>query len=183
MDTIHINPYFFEPFAFYIFPRAGQASAWVQAMEMYDGYFKRAFHARLLALLNKPGELLVDTQRDVLKVVVIDPHHRTRNRGIGCVRGFGLKRGAIGCTTNCENQKLVVVGTSDAEIANTVKAISVLGGSFVAVCAGELLGAVKLNVAGCMSSALWETVHDSSLALDENVKRVSDAQFVSLISL
>ncbi|KAF4309491.1 adenine deaminase-2 [Botryosphaeria dothidea] len=172
LNTVHFSPHFFEPSAFHVFPRVGQTSAWVQAMEMYDGYFKRAFHANLPASSAQPGELLPDISRDILKVVVIDRHHHTRNRGIGFVRGFGLRRGAIACTTNCENQNLVVIGTSDSEIAAAVRAISVLGGGFVAVCAGELLGAVKLDIAGCMSSAPWEDVRDDSLALDEKVSKV-----------
>ncbi|KAK7734525.1 hypothetical protein SLS57_000222 [Botryosphaeria dothidea] len=172
LNTVHISPHFFEPSAFHVFPRVGQTSAWVQAMEMYDGYFKRAFHANLPASSAQPGELLPDISRDILKVVVIDRHHHTRNRGIGFVRGFGLRRGAIACTTNCETQNLVVIGTSDSEIAAAVRAISVLGGGFVAVCAGELLGAVKLDIAGCMSSAPWEDVRDDSLALDEKVSKV-----------
>jgi adenine deaminase len=119
-------------------------------MEMYDGYFKRAFHAQLPACSS--GALQCDTVRDVLKVVVIDRHHATRNLGTGFVRGFGLQKGAIACTTNCENQNLVVVGTSDEEIAHAVQEIVRLGGGFVAVYAGKLLGSVKLDVAGCMSS-------------------------------
>ncbi|GME62881.1 adenine deaminase-2 [Neofusicoccum parvum] len=184
LDTIHINPHFFEPSAFHVVPRAGQTSAWVQAMEMYDGYFKRAFHVNLPVSSSRPGEVLADTDKDVLKVVVIDRHHSTKNRGIGFVRGFGLQRGAIACTTNCENQNLVVVGTSDAEIASAVRAISSLGGGLAAVCAGEVLGTVKLDVAGCMSSAPWETVRDESMALDEKVRSVlgSTMRFPYLIA-
>ena len=141
-------------------------------MEMYDGYFKRAFHVRLHTSSAAPGELLCDTDLDVLKVVVIDRHHGTKHRGIGFVRGFGLKRGAIACTTNCENQNLVVVGTSDVEVAHAVQVIAQLGGGMTAVCSGEVLGSVKLDVAGCMSSAPWEEVRDHSVALDERVKQV-----------
>lgn len=137
---------------------------------MYDGYFKRAFHAELSA--SSSGFLDCDTTRDILKVVVIDRHHATRNRGIGFVRGFGLQKGAIACTTNCENQNLVVLGTSDEEIAHAVHEIIRLGGGFVAVCAGELLGSVRLDVAGCMSLESWERVRDDSIACDDAVRNI-----------
>lgn len=137
---------------------------------MYDGYFKRAFHALLNS--DSTGSLICDTNRDILKVVVIDRHHTTRNCGIGYVRGFGLQRGAIACTTNCENQNLVVVGTSDEEIASAVNEIVSCGGGFVAVCKGKLLGSVKLDVAGCMSSQPWEIVRDDSIACDNAVRNV-----------
>lgn len=169
LESIHIDPSFLEPSTYHVFPGEGRTDAWVQAMEMYDGYFKRAFHTQLSAR-SPNGPLQCDAQRDVLKVVVVDRHHATQNLGIGFVRGFGLRRGAIACTTNCENQNLVVIGTSDAEIASAVQSIIAVGGGFVAVLGGEMIGSVKLDVAGCMSSDPWEKVRDESLALDAAVK-------------
>jgi adenine deaminase len=134
-----------------------------------DGYFKRAFHARLAA--SPLDSLEADIDRDILKVTVIDRHHGTKNCGTGFVRGFGLQRGAIACTTNCENQNLVVISTSDEEIAGAVRAISTLGG-FVAVLAGKIIGSVRLDVAGCMSSERWEKVGNESLACDEAVHNI-----------
>jgi Adenine deaminase C-terminal domain len=49
---------------------------------------------------------------------------------------FCPKRGAIGATTNCENQNLVILGVSDAEIAFASRAIEKLGG-YVTVADGE----------------------------------------------
>jgi adenine deaminase len=173
LNTIHLDPYFFSPEAYHIFPRsADQKSAWIQGMEMFDGYFKRAFHAKLPASSDSPHHLLCDPTRDILKVVVIDRHHSTKSHGISYVRGFGLEKGAIGCTTNCENQNLVIVGTSDEEIAHVAKAIDELGGGMIAVCEAAVLCAVRLDVAGCMSSAPWEEVRDDSIALDKKVKEV-----------
>lgn len=169
LKSIHIDPSFLDPSSFRVSPR-GADHAWVQAMEMYDGYFKRAFHAQLP--VSASGSIESDVTRDILKVVVIDRHHATKNRGIGFVRGFGLKKGAIGCTTNCENQNLVVVGTSDQDIADVVSAIVKLGGGFVAVADGKTIGSVRLDVAGCMSSSSWERVREDSLAGDEAVKSI-----------
>lgn len=169
LDSIHINDVLLNPCSFRVTPLEGNAG-WVQSMEMYNGYFKRAFHARLLA--SPSGSLEADIERDILKVAVVDRHHGTEHCGIGFVRGFGLKKGAIACTTSCENQNLVVIGTSDEEIANAVRAIIRIGGGFVAVLNGEIIGSVKLDVAGCMSSEPWEKVRDNSLACDDAVHNV-----------
>lgn len=83
---------------------------------MYSEYFKRAFHSRLSA--SHSGSLEAGIERDILKVTVVDRHHGRGHCVIGFVRGFGLQRVAIACTTNCENQNLVVIGTSDKEIAS-----------------------------------------------------------------
>jgi len=82
-------------------------------------------------------------------------------------RRFRLMRGAIAATTNCENQNLVVVGVSDAEIAFASRAIEKLGGGYVTVSDGEVLAEVPLEVDGCMSDRPWEEVRDRSLPCHE----------------
>ncbi|ETS78556.1 hypothetical protein PFICI_10618 [Pestalotiopsis fici W106-1] len=177
LNTIHINDHHLKPSSYHLFAppsSSGEPSeeAWVQCVEMYDGYFKRAFHAQLPIDPTPPHNILCDTENDILKVVIVDRHHATVNRGIAFVRGFGLKRGAIATTTNCENQNLVVIGVDDESIAAAVQAIKELGGGMLAVSGKgeEVLGSVKLDVAGCMSSAPWEEVRDKSLALDMIVR-------------
>jgi adenine deaminase len=135
---------------------------------MYDGYFKRAFHAKL-SVDPEHVFLVPNIELDVLKVVVIDRHHRTKNHGTSFVSGFKLKRGAIACTTNCENQNLVIVGTSDSDIAFAALAIHQLGGGYVAVADSKVLGAVELAVTGCMSDKPWEEVAEDSRYLDRIV--------------
>ena len=41
------------------------------------------------------GSIVADAGRDLLKLVVMERHHATGNVGIGLVKGFGLKRGAL----------------------------------------------------------------------------------------
>ena len=53
---------------------------------------------------------------DIAKICVVDRHHASGTAGIGFVRGFGLRRGAIAASTNCDNQNVVVVGTTDDDI-------------------------------------------------------------------
>ncbi len=157
-NTIHLHPAL-SPASFAV--KASGSQAWVQGMEMYDGYFKRAFHAELPVI---DGTLRCDTERDVLKVAIVDRHHATLTIGIGFVRGFGLKRGALAATTNCENQNLVLVGTSDDELFFAAKAIEKIGGGYVAVAEGRQLAAVPLPIAGIMSDQPWEVVRKQSIA-------------------
>ena len=165
-DTVRLHPGISEEsFA----TRANGERAWVQAMEMYDGYFKRAFHAELSVV---GGRVQCDTERDVLKVAIVDRHHATSTIGVGFVRGFRIKRGAIAATTNCENQNLVIVGTSDREIAFAARAIEKLDGGYVTVADGETLAEVPLTVAGCMSDRPWEEVRDRSLACDAAARSI-----------
>jgi adenine deaminase len=158
--TIHLHPGL-DADAFQV--RADGPLALVQGMEMYDGYFKRAFHTELAVV---EGVVHCDPARDILKVAIVDRHHATRTLGIGYVKGFGLKRGALAATTNCDNQNLVLVGTSDAELAHAAQAVRELGGGYVAVADGAVIGTVPLPVAGIMSDQPWETVLEQSVAVN-----------------
>ncbi len=145
-------------------PDPAASSVWVQAAEMYDGYFKRAFHAELPVM---GGVVQCDTERDVLSIAIVDRHHATETVGLGFVRGFGLRRGAIAATTNCENQNLVVLGTSPEEMLHAARVAESIGGGYVAVAGGEVLGTCPLPVAGIMSDQPWEVVREQSIAVNE----------------
>lgn len=126
----------------------------VQAVEMYDGYFKRGFHIDLPVI---EGAVQTDLEHDVLKIAVVDRHYGDGMAGVAFVKGFGLTSGAIAASTNCTNMNIVAVGTSDEEIAVAVEQLRRMGGGFVAVRAGERLAEVPLPVGGLMSDEPWET--------------------------
>ncbi len=54
-----------------------------------------------------------DLSQDILKIMVIERHHKTKSRGIGLVHGFGLKRGAIATSINHDSHNALLVGSSD----------------------------------------------------------------------
>lgn len=144
-------------------PDAQASTAWVQAAEMFDGYFKRAFHAELAVI---DGVVQCDVERDVLTVAIADRHHASETVGIGFVRGFGLRRGALAATTNCENQNLVLIGTSAEEMLHAARVAQEIGGGYVAVAGGEVLATCPLPIAGIMSDQPWETVRAQSIAVN-----------------
>ncbi|WP_420437649.1 adenine deaminase C-terminal domain-containing protein [Candidatus Poriferisocius sp.] len=139
---------------------AADEVAVVRAMEMYDGYFKRAIETELQVV---DGNVIPDPAIDIAKITVFDRHHGTDTRATGFVRGFGLARGALGITSNCENQNLVVVGTSDEDLAHAARTLQEIGGGYVCVADGEVLATVPLPFGGIMSDQPWERVYDQSI--------------------
>ena len=68
------------------------------------------------------GEALADPERDLAKVAVIERHLGTGRIGLGFVRGFGLRRGALGSTLSHDAHNAVIVGVDDASMAFAVRA-------------------------------------------------------------
>ena len=97
------------------------------------------------------GQIVSDTGQDILKLVVVERHNATGNVGVGFVRGFELKRGALGSTVAHDAHNIVVVGTSDSEILVTIAALEKMGGGQIAVENGKELAALPLPIAGLVS--------------------------------
>jgi len=164
-DTMHLHPSIgADTFRVPADAAPGEVAV-VAAMEMYDGYFKRAFNPELAVV---DGNVIADPTQDVAKIAVLDRHHATETSACGFVRGFGLQRGALASTTNCENQNLVVVGTSDADMAFAAQVLAKAGGGYVAVADGRILALMPLPLAGIMSDKPWEQVV-------EELERVNEA--------
>jgi adenine deaminase len=128
-------------------------TARVQAVEMYDGYFKRGFHVDLAV---RDGAVQPDPGNDILKFTVVNRHHGDGPSSLGFVRGFGLAGGALAVSSNCPNMNVVAVGTTDADIVHAVHALGSQRGGLVAVRDGDVLASVPLPIGGLMGDEPWE---------------------------
>lgn len=106
----------------------------------------------------KAGLRHPDVSRDVLKVCVLARHGINRNIGRGFVKGFGLSAGALASSVGHDSHNVCVVGASDDDMAVAVNRLRELGGGFVAVRDGRVLGELALPMAGLMSLKRFETV-------------------------
>jgi adenine deaminase len=97
------------------------------------------------------GEIVADTSRDILKMVVVERHRATGNVGVGFVRGFKLKHGAIGSTVAHDAHNVVVAGTNDADILRVIKELEKLQGGQVAVVDGKVTAELPLPIAGLVT--------------------------------
>ncbi|MCC7201408.1 MAG: adenine deaminase [Nitrospirae bacterium] len=103
-------------------------------------------------------EIKADPSRDMLKIAVVERHHATGNIGIGFVRGFGLREGAIASSVSHDSHNVIVVGTNDLDMYEAVKEIIRLGGGHVITSGGEVMGSLPLPIAGLLSDKPLEDV-------------------------
>src|SRR5258705_12357821 len=92
------------------------------------------------------GQIVSDVTRDILKLVVVERHRATGNVGVGFVRGFKLRSGALGSTVAHDAHNVVVVGTKDADIAMAIKELEKSQGGQVAVANGVVKAELALPI-------------------------------------
>jgi adenine deaminase len=111
-------------------------------------------------IILRDGIAYPNVKEDILKMVVVERHHRTGNIGIGFVQGFGLKRGAIGSTVAHDSHNLVIVGTNDIDILKTIEVIQRMGGGLGAVSDERVLASLPLPIAGLMAEGSVREIRD-----------------------
>jgi adenine deaminase len=109
-------------------------------------------------LTMQAGEAIADPERDLAKIAVVERHLGTGRVGLGFVRGFGLRRGAIASTVAHDAHNVVVVGMNDASMAAAVRRLANRGGGIVAVDGADVLAELALPVAGLLSDAPLDEV-------------------------
>ena len=117
-----------------------------------------------------PGEIVtkncghaekIDLSKDVLKAAVIERHHNTGHIGIGLITGYGLKKGAIATSIAHDSHNIIVVGTSEEEMAAAVNALIELKGGITVVEGGVLLSSLALPICGLMSEDTLEKTNQN----------------------
>ncbi|MFH1654539.1 MAG: adenine deaminase [Pseudomonadota bacterium] len=97
------------------------------------------------------GYAEVNSKMDLAKLAVIERHHATGNVGLGFVKGFGLKRGALASTVAHDSHNLIVVGMNDGDMLEAARALEEANGGFAAVMNGKVLEVLPLPIAGLMT--------------------------------
>jgi adenine deaminase len=108
-----------------------------------------------------------DPDRDLLKIAVVERHLGTGRVGLGFVRGFGLRSGALASTVAHDAHNVVVVGVKDDDMLRAVRRLSDSGGGVVVVDSGIVKAELKLPIAGLLSDASLDEVISSSRACVE----------------
>ena len=119
----------------------------------------------------RSSEIVADPARDLLKLVVIERHHASGRVGLGLVKGFGLRKGAIASSVAHDAHNLIIAGASDSDILKAARTLEEMGGGFACVVDGEVQARVPLPYGGLVSplpvDALVQQLHTLDAAAAE----------------
>lgn len=99
------------------------------------------------------GLCVADPDRDMLKLAVIARHGIADGIGLGFVRGFGFRDGALASTVGHDAHNLAVVGTNDDDMLVAAGALEDAGGGQCVVRNGRIVALLPLPIAGLLSDA------------------------------
>lgn len=130
------------------------------------------------------------SHNDILKLVVIERHFATGNIGVGLIKNFKLKNGAIGSTVGHDSHNMIVVGDNDEDILLAIKELEKIGGGLTIISKGRVLKSLPLEIGGIMTSRpieetnsiLKEMIHLShnELKVNENIDPFMTLAFMAL---
>ena len=131
----------------------------------------------------KDGMIQTEAERDILKLAVVERYGKNGNIGIGFVRGFELKKGALAYSMSHDHHNIVVVGTNDEDMALAGNEVVRLNGGLSVACDGKILNSMELPIGGLMSEKPAEEVMAQLDILNADARNLGcgmDAPFMSL---
>ena len=120
----------------------------------------------------KDGYFQSNPEKDYIKMVVCERHHRTGNVGLGIVHGTKLKSGAIASTVAHDSHNIVAAGINDEDILIAIEHLRKIQGGLVIVRNGKIVAEVPLRIAGLMSDQPYEKVAEQLSHLHKQLEEV-----------
>lgn len=124
-------------------------------------------------LPSKDGLIKPDTEKDILKIVVVNRYQPDAKPAVSFIKNIGLKRGAIASSVAHDSHNIIAVGVDDQSICDSVNLIiENQGGVSIAGHSGNMPGEIlPLPVAGLMSNQNGYSVAESYTRIDKLAKK------------
>jgi len=130
------------------------------------------------------GRFAINTERDQLKIAVIERHKRLGNVATGVVTGLRMRQGAIATTIAHDSHNLIVAGASEEEMLRAIEEIERMQGGIVVVSGNEVRAALALEVGGIMTCRPAEQVVADLNALQKAWSKLApDCEFNPFLAL
>lgn len=131
----------------------------------------------------------IDVENDILKIACVERHKGKNHIGVGYVKGYSLKSGAVATSVAHDSHNIITVGCNDDDIAVAVNAIKDSKGGIAVVENGKIKALLELPIAGLMSDEPLTTVNEKlenakssayELGADKSIDPFMTLSFLSL---
>lgn len=92
------------------------------------------------------------------KITCIERYKASGRNGVGILKGFNLKNGAIASSFAHDSHNLIVVGDNDADMMIAIERIREIGGGYVIASEGKVVEELALEVMGLITNRPHEEV-------------------------
>lgn len=123
------------------------------------------------------------------KLVVVERHKNKGKVGVGVIKGFGIKNGAIASTVAHDSHNIVVIGDNDRDIEIAVNELVEKQGGYTLVENGEIVDTLPLTIMGLISDEPYEIVnkkikkminHSKKMGVNSNIDPFINLSFLAL---
>jgi adenine deaminase len=150
LDTVHLAQ--IDPEKLKIYP----GSETFPVIRMIPGQILTEQEDLILPCGEQGGEFVPNGELD--KIAVFERHHYTGKIGVGAVKGFGLKNGAIASSVSHDSHNIIVIGDNDRDILLAVKELDRTHGGYTIVENGEVYDTLALPIMGLISDKSYSHV-------------------------
>lgn len=113
---------------------------------------------KVMSVDARKGYVEADVEQDLLKVAIFDRHDQIGKIAMGFLKGFGAKIGAVGTTTDLDENTLLIAGGNDADMALCANALIGSGGGMAVVNNGQMVEKIEFPAGGIFSLNPWRRV-------------------------
>ncbi len=97
---------------------------------------------------------------NISKIVVLERHNKTNNIGLGLVKNFDIKNGALASTVAHDSHNIIAIGDNDKDIINAISQVKNMQGGIAISSNNEILDSLDLKIGGLMSDKSIDVVNE-----------------------
>lgn len=155
---------------FVVSTKSQGSTSLVNVIRIYNDQIINEWDEEELTVAN--GQIISNPEKDVFKLAIVERYGKTGGVGIGFVKGFQLKKGALATSMSHDHHNIVCVGTNDEDMACAVNAVYKLQGGMVVVNGGQVIGQMELPIGGLMSEKPAEIVLEDLVGVNSAARQL-----------
>lgn len=140
-------------------PKGSSQTANVRVINARDGQLMTPPSLETLPVIG--GAIQGDPGRGINKIAIIDRIFGTGRIGVAFVKGFDIRGGCIGTTANVTSQNILLVGTSDQDMAVAANETVKMNGGFTAVVRGKVVATFPTPLDGIATDLPFDQAFES----------------------